>query len=270
MEYKIEEKHEKVKYFDIDLTEDCIARLKKSYADYQGFGISFEALNLGQKLYGNNPQETKVIQKSNYKQMMKLYKVLKRAVRFLRRKVSSFDGCFYVAGLGEKKNNNDFMMVSMLELKFNVPFFQKTKYVIRFACDFIDKENALNQMCGDFKDNKCQKQQAKNLEKTNGCCVNPCKYRQDGKPCPVKCLSCKLFMCSFLEQQGYKFFINYLPILRLYLSFFERFVLLGCLFRSEKQTLHYLLFIRFIYFVFILMIIMLAVILGAVLGRLIF
>ena len=269
MKYNIVEKEENSECFEINFEPDCLKNLKLNFGKYSKFAISFDTLNLGTKLYGNNMGETKNLQKANYKQMMRLYRVCKRVVRLLKRKKPDFDGTFYVSGLASKKNNNDVMLASMLELKFNVPMFKKTEYVIKYTSDYIDRENSLNQMCGDFKDNKCRKQQEKHLDKSNGCCVNPCKYRQDGKPCPVKCLSCKLFMYSFLEQQGYKFYINYLPLLRIYLSFFERFVLLGCLFRSERQTRHYLLFIRFIYFVYILMIFVLAVILGAVLGRLI-
>ena len=269
MKYTILEKSKGDECFKIDLSDDCFKKLKTSFDKFDKFEIDFDSLNLGTKLYGKDQLDTKAIQKSNYRQMLQLYRLSKRVVKFLRKKKDGFDGTFYVSGLSDKKNNNDLMLMQMLELRFNVRLFQKTNYAIEFVCDYIDKENSLNKMCGDFKENKCRKQQENNLEKVNGCCVNPCKYRRDGQPCPVKCLSCKLFMCSFLERQGYKFYINYLPILRLYLSFFERFVLLGCLFRSEKQTLHYLLFIRFIYSVFILMVFMLAVILGAVLGKLI-
>lgn len=261
MNFKIEELGNDEKYLEIRTLKNSFSDFKKSYTSGSLIVINFDDLNLGTRLYGKNQKETKNVQRQNCKQFLKMYRLCKKVIKFLKRKKFNFDGALYVAGLGKKKNNNDYMLVSMLELRFCTPLTQKFLGVINSACDFIDKENSLNSMC-EFKGNKCRKQRENNLDKVNGCCVPSCKYSKEGSPCPTKCLSCKIFMCKYLTDMGYCFYPSFMPILKVHTSFFERFVILGSLFRSQKQTIGFLRFIRLIYVVYIAMIVLLAFILG--------
>jgi len=244
MKFEIKELDEKVECFKINFKKNNFKDLKSKLKENSNVSllISSEMLNLQTKLYGSNKQETKQIQKENCKQIINVYKRVVKSIKIIKKYNKNFNGILFTENLLNKKNNNDFMLCAMLEIKFNVKPFKKMKYAMLKACDYIDLENKINNMC-DFKDNKCIKHREKNIDKNTGCCISTCKFAGQGK-CPVKCLSCKLFMCKYLTELGYCFFPHYIPILKLNMSVFERWASLGYLFRSEKETLRFLWIIR--------------------------
>ena len=74
--------------------------------------IDFNTLNLGQKLFGATKKETILIQKQNCNNLLKFYKIAKKAVKILNKK-NLFNGIFFVDGLKNKANNNDLMFIDL-------------------------------------------------------------------------------------------------------------------------------------------------------------
>lgn len=232
----------KLKYFEIENNKECVSKLKNETGEINAIKIGFDTLCLGVKLYGNSKKSSVEIQKDNCKKMIKLFKVCKKVLKVLKKKNIEFDGVFYVEKLDKKKNNNDLMLIALLDTALNFKITKRLGSAVNYACDFLDKENSINNMC-DFKDNKCIKHREKNIDKSTGCCPSFCKYTEC-KTCTIKNLSCKLFMCNFLEDRGYYFTPHTIPVLKRHLNFIERFMCFGLLFRTTKQTIKRLWGIR--------------------------
>lgn len=240
IDFKVcEKENKKQKYFEFVPTKECLKKLKGAKGDFDAISIDFDVLNLGVKLYGNTKKDSIEIQKKNAKVVVELYKFLKKAVLILKKQKVAFDGCFYIEGLDAKKNNNDFMIASMLAVRFNYSLLKKMHGAVEFACDYLDKENEINNMC-DFKDNKCAKKRELGKDGDMGCCPSFCKYRVKG-PCPHKNLACKIFMCDYLiYEKGYYFTPLTIPVLKINLTIFERLACFGTLCKPMKNTLRFL------------------------------
>ena len=242
MEFKIEEIEKKKEYFEINekTAKDLKNELKNTKINE--FSVDFEFLNLGTKLYGDSKKASIKIQQENCKKMMEVYKACKKVVKLIKKLKIEWNGVFYVNGLKDKKNNNDLMLVAMLDTRFNYNIFGKLGSAVHYSCDYLDKENEINNMC-DFKDNKCVKHRELNIDKKTGCCPSFCKY-VECKACTIKNLSCKIFMCNFLEDRGYYFTPHTIPVLKKHLNIVERFMCFGLLFKTTKRTIRRLWFIR--------------------------
>ena len=166
--------------------------------------------------------------------MLKLYKTISKIVKIARNKKYNFSGKFFVKNLDNKKNNNDYLLVSLLNLKFNTFFLSRLSKSVLYTCEFLDRENALHNMC-DFHDNKCAKHRARGFERSTGCCPSSCKF-MDNCPCKTKNLSCKLIMCDYLVDMGYYFTPHTIPTLRLHMNPLERLTSIGMFFKSTKKT----------------------------------
>ena len=236
---KLEDK--KVKYFEIN-EKTNIKKDKQLIIEAEALSIDFDYLNLGEKLYGNSRKSSKLIQKKNCALVIKIFKLCKKIVKVLAKTESKFDGVFYVKNLDKKKNNNDLMIVGLLDINLNYKPHARLGASVHYACDYLDKENTINNMC-DFKDNKCVKHREKKIDKATGCCPPFCKYTEC-KTCTVKNLSCKLFMCNYLEDRGYIFSPHTVPVLKRHLNWFERFMSIGLLFKTTKKTIKCLWAIR--------------------------
>lgn len=237
MNFDICKRENDKEYFVIDLSEDCLDNIKKNLTNINYLEIDAKALNLGICLYGKTKKESIEIQKKNCKQMLELYAVCVKVIRLFKCKKIAFDGKFYTSGLDEKKNNNDYMLKSMLDVKFNVGLFKKLSASYSYVADYLDMENTLNKMC-DFRGNQCAKHRLVKSDKTSGCCPkNHCKYTCSA-PCPVWNLACKIMMCDYLiENKGFYFTPHTIPLMRKQFSIFERCFSIGQLCRSRKKAI---------------------------------
>ena len=225
MKFKFQVKEltdKKLKYVEIN-EKSSLETIKKELVDAKAVAIDFDYLNLATKLYGDNKKASIAIQKANCNLMMKVFKTCKKVVKLLKKSKFEFDGTFYVKGLKDKKNNNDFMLSSMLDTALNYNCFKRLGMAVHYSCDYLDMENTINNMC-DFKDNKCVNHRENSIKKTTGCCPSFCKYTEC-TVCTVKNLSCKIFMCDYLEDRGYYFTPHTIPVLKRHLNIFERFML---------------------------------------------
>ena len=78
--------------------------------------------------------------------------------------------------------------------------------IIDYISYYLINNVKIYEMC-DFKDNKCIANRLnKSIEKINGCCYvfrkGLCnKLDLDKKKCSIDCISCKSFICSYLEKE---------------------------------------------------------------------
>ena len=246
MEFKIEniEDNSNKNTYRIDIKPVSKKEIKEAHLSGKIFVISSEFLNINQKIYGTNKAETVKIQKENSKKVIKVYKSICKVVNALKSKKLNFNGVFYVENLNERKNNNVFLVLSLLNLKYNTCFFSRLSKSILYTCEYLDKENALHNMC-DFHDNKCAKHRARGFERSTGCCPSSCKF-MDNCPCKTKNLSCKIIMCDYLIEQGYFFTPHTIPILTRHMTFIERVASTGMFFKSTKRTFRFMRIVRFL------------------------
>jgi hypothetical protein len=85
---------------------------------------------------------------------------------------------------------------------------KKYGLIIDYVCHYLDNEMKTHNYC-DFQDGRCiANRLKKSVHETNGCCyqykVGLCKYLKDDS-CSIKSVSCKLFMCSYLESTVIKY-----------------------------------------------------------------
>ena len=242
MEFKIEELGKKKSAFVVDLSKKTLKEIKEKAKKDDIFELDFESLNLGEKLYSTTKKDSILIQKRNCKIVLNFYKYCKKLINIIKRKNIGFDGTFYVKGLDQKKNNNDFMLSALLDTRYNAKPFGKLSKTINHACDYLDMENDFNNMC-DFKDNLCVSHRERGLAGITGCCPAFCKHTKAGR-CQIKNLACKIFMCNYLEERGYFFSVHAIPIMKLHMNFIERFCVAGLLFKTTKKTIAYSWIIR--------------------------
>lgn len=243
MEISVRELTNKSKnYFEITNSKDCLKLLKMVNSPVF-LKISFDTLNLGQKLYGKNKKESVKIQKKNCKYILRFYRILKKAVKILLKK-QLLNKEIVVENLSKKLNNNDYMIESMLIVDFSLKtHHEKMKASYESAAVFMDKENSLNKMC-DFRDNQCLKFREKKEERVTGCCPTYCKLLVPGQACVHKNLSCKIFMCESVIKKGYYFTPYTLAILKKNMSPMQILILSGSFFMTTDKALKRLWIVR--------------------------
>ena len=135
MKYSINNKPENIETILINDLFNFKTMAKNSTVNFE---IDFNFLNLSVKQYGNNLNETKVVQKSNTKLMVSAYKKIVKLIKFCNKNKINFNNCFYINNLTEKQNNNDVMLTYMLEIKFNTKPLKKLNKAVDFACEFLE------------------------------------------------------------------------------------------------------------------------------------
>ena len=122
MKFEIKElTNNKLNYFEININKDCVKCFKHKMGNINAISINFEALNLGQKLYGNSKKQSVEIQKANAKKMNKIFKTCVSVLKLMKRNKISFDNVFYVSGL-KRKNLTYAIIISLFSFFCAVVF----------------------------------------------------------------------------------------------------------------------------------------------------
>ena len=92
----------------------------------------------------------------------------------------------------------------------------KIKYekALEYISNYLINEKKIYEMC-DFRAGKCIANRLnKSAHNCNGCCYKYkeglCKYLKNNK-CSIDCITCKLFICEYLEKKYGKIKINKIP-----------------------------------------------------------
>lgn len=185
----------------------AFAQFKHDYTGQKIF-LDNSIVNIDTSLYGKDKQSTRKIQRQNYISLKKTYKLLLKIIKYINNKTPYKIDTLYISDT-HRKNNNDYLLKCMLNLRFNTPISQHLEQQLDYACNYLDREIALNNIC-DFTNGKCRKYRTSTTEKAS-CCKAGCRY---GVPCKIKNISCKLFLCDTAISLGYFFYTQYIPMLR--------------------------------------------------------
>ena len=122
----------------------------------------------------------------------------------------------------------------------------KTKYskALDYISDYLINEKKIYQMC-DFKDNKCIANRLnKSVHNCNGCCYKYkeglCKHLKNNK-CSIDCITCKLFICEYLEKEYGKINLNKIPYIKSIFNRKQREIIKRSFFKDKKEIINLLI-----------------------------
>ena len=144
------------------------------------------------------------------------------------------------------KNNLEEKQILKLEEIINTIEIEKRYSLIYdYICDYVDTNLKENNYC-DFIDGKCiASRKGKTVHEMDGCCwqrgVGHCARLSKKGVCSIKCISCKLFVCSYLESKGVRYNINKILPLKNLLNYKQKDILKRNYFKSKEEIIDKLL-----------------------------
>ncbi len=149
-------------------------------------------------------------------------------------------------------NKNDkihiFDLIKSIKVMLLPTKLEKYDYIYDTVCDYLDNEFVCKNIC-DFKDDKCIAKRDFNC--TCGCCrhfkslfsnkIVQCKYLIN-KRCSTKCLTCKMFTCSYIvKNKKIKFRIRDIFLLHKFFNPIQKIIILTSYFTPKEKILNRLL-----------------------------
>lgn len=143
------------------------------------------------------------------------------------------------------KAQNDFILA--INAIFYATRYERYNYIYDTVCDYLDNYFYGKNLC-DFKNNKCGEK--RNTSSVTGCChhfkyksLGPigklvlCEYLSEDYTCSVKCISCKLFTCDYLEKKGVKFRIKDILLLNTFFNPLQKYFIKYMVFTPKEKIL---------------------------------
>lgn len=123
---------------------------------------------------------------------------------------------------------------------------EKIEYIYDKLCERIDKDLVVYKYCN-FNNNKCIAQrdnQNKNgypVNECNGCCYKveekiECEKLKN-KECTTSCISCRLFICKYLQDRGIEYKVTDNLQIRTFFNFMQRPILVWSFFRTREEII---------------------------------
>ena len=122
----------------------------------------------------------------------------------------------------------------------------KSKYeaILDYISNYLIKNKKIYDMC-DFKDNKCIANRLnKSIEKEDGCCYIFKKGKCDklkNKKCSIDCITCKLFICDYLEKKYGKINLNDIFPVNKVFNKKQQYIIKSSFFKDKKEIINILL-----------------------------
>lgn len=151
----------------------------------------------------------------------------------------------------DNKKQNEF--IQAINAIFYNTRYERYNYIYDTVCDYLDSFFYGKNLC-DFKDNKCGEK--RNTSSLTGCChhfkhkaLGPssklvlCEYLKEDYTCGVKCISCKLFTCDYLEKKGIKFRIKDILLLDTFFNPLQKYFIKYMVFTPKGKILKRLMII---------------------------
>ena len=122
----------------------------------------------------------------------------------------------------------------------------KTKYekVIAYLSDYLTNEMKIPEKCN-FKNNQCiANRKNKSVRNINGCCY---KYKEGlckkliNNKCSIDCISCKIFVCDYLEKNYGKIDINKIFPIKKVFNRKQREILKRSYFKDKNEIIELLI-----------------------------
>lgn len=116
--------------------------------------------------------------------------------------------------------------------------------VYDYICDYIDNDMASNNYC-DFQEGQCiANRLKKSAHEQDGCCYRYkkglCEYLKNGD-CTIKSITCKLFICEYLESKGVKYNLKEIMPIDTFLNKKQQRILKKRYFRPKDEVIRELI-----------------------------
>ena len=130
--------------------------------------------------------------------------------------------------------------------------YERYNYIYDTVCDYLDNYFYGKNLCN-FKDNQCGEK--RETASFNGCChhyknkiLGPfskfvlCEHLKKDHTCGAKCISCKLFTCDYLENQGIKFRIKDILLLDTFFNPLQKYFIKYMVYTPKEKIIKRLMF----------------------------
>jgi len=142
----------------------------------------------------------------------------------------------------DPKNQEQLDFVHALNAIFHKTLYDMYSYIYDVVCYHLDMEFITKNPCN-FKEDKC----ASDFEM--GCCYQfkkkfvVCEHMKE-KTCTVKCISCKMFTCSYLKKKGFKFKPKEIFLIDTFFGPYQKYILKVSVFLPKETIIKKLLIIN--------------------------
>lgn len=140
----------------------------------------------------------------------------------------------------ELNENKEIKQVSLLVEALNIKDKRKRlRFVYDKSCELLDDDFYGKNIC-EFKDNKCIHDRLYNAS-CDGCCktndgLRRCKYLENHR-CKTKCLACKFHICHCIRQNGYKYKVNDIYMLKYIYNWKQKIIVYSNFFMTPEEVL---------------------------------
>jgi hypothetical protein len=229
----------KIQYNSIDLDKD-----EQNVYDISKLKRRNIKKNLNEIYILINMTEDKKVLKKYIKKFVKYRKLLYKAKK-----------CeILINGYLGTRLHKDFVELIEASFLINKRYIYERAYDI--ACDYLDNQFYGKNLC-DFCNNKCGYKKKYNIEV--GCCRHyekhkqlglmlgeklvKCEYLANDGHCTIKCMGCKLFTCSYLENKGIKFKIKDILALDSIFNIPQKIILKSIVYTPKEEIINKIMFL---------------------------
>lgn len=189
-------------------------------------------------------------QEKDYKKLLKSLLLIKNLLLLSHFKIGILQGSKKLIGYlinydKDSKKHSDF--ISAINAVFYKTRYARYNYIYDTVCDYLDGFFYGKNLC-DFKNNKCGEK--RNTSLTVGCCrhykikfIGPfskfiqCEYLKKDYTCGIKCISCKLFTCDYLQKKGIKFKIKDILLLNVFFNPIQKYFIKYMVYTPKEKIL---------------------------------
>lgn len=168
----------------------------------------------------------------------------------IKKNKEMLNNCFQVLVFNYNKNIEQHIIDLICSIKIMLlpTTLKKYDYIYDKVCDYLDNEFTCKNIC-EFKNDKCIAK--RNFNCTCGCCRHykslfsnkliQCEYLVN-KQCTTKCLTCKMFTCSYIvKNKKIKYRIKNIFLLNKFFNPIQKIIILMSFFTSKEKIIKRLL-----------------------------
>ena len=143
-------------------------------------------------------------------------------------------------------------LINSLKVILNPDAKKSCEFIYDTVCEYLDLELSKNNFC-DFQNDKCIASRANaTAHPTMGCCysfeyapffdlrltknVELCKHL-NCKSCKTRCITCKLFTCTYLKKQNIKFDTHKILLLDCFFNKKQHLIITSNFFKTREEIL---------------------------------
>jgi len=217
----------------------------------------YDYVELNQKTIGKkniiimiNSSQLKVIDSNNKVQksyskirngiLLKIYKKLIKMYKMANKNKLKVIDILIKISAGEVIDYSFIQELDSLLTAYLLPYEKRLDYIYNYLCDCLDLRFAQSNCC-DFVNDRCVSRRELECKGCKnpvvyGCCYTKnrvCPYLIEHH-CSIKCVSCKLFTCRYLEKRGIKYRSGDFLIAKIFFNYRQRLILNNSIYTPKE------------------------------------